>query len=61
MMDAGNADQVGSINHGIPQELKAENTESDSDTVKTAYGAMSYIKAAEAETNLLSSSMNGMY
>ena len=47
MMDAGNADQVVEyINHGILQELKEKYGELIPDTVKTAYGAMSYIKAA---------------
>ena len=47
MMDAGNADCVVEyINHGILQELKEKYGELIPDTVKTAYGAMSYIKAA---------------
>ncbi|WP_461879010.1 AAA family ATPase [Fusicatenibacter sp.] len=47
MMDAGNADQVVEyINNGILQELKEKYGELIPDTVKTAYGAMSYIKAA---------------
>lgn len=47
MMDAGNADQlVEYINNGILQELKEKYGELIPDTVKTAYGAMSYIKAA---------------
>ena len=47
MMDAGNADCVVEyINNGILQELKEKYGELIPDTVKTAYGAMSYIKAA---------------
>ena len=47
MLDAGNADCVVEyINHGILQELKEKYGELIPDTVKTAYGAMSYIKAA---------------
>lgn len=47
MMDAGNADCVVEyINNGILQELKEKYGELIPDTVKTVYGAMSYIKAA---------------
>ncbi len=47
MMDAGNADCVVEyINNGILQELREKYGELIPDTVKTAYGAMSYIKAA---------------
>ncbi len=47
MMDAGNADCVVEyINNGILQELKEKYGALIPDTVKTAYGAMSYIKAA---------------
>ena len=61
MMDAKDTDHVVDyINEGILQELREAYGQIIPDAVRTAYGAMSYIKAATA-INLLSSLMSGMF